>query len=109
MTYLLLTVRFLDDRYHGLLDRDGPPEWPPSPFRLFQALVAGVASRGELDSALGESLAWVQTLDPPMVVAPRSRAGQVVTRFVPNNDGDKKPDRQDRLKGKTFRPTLMLD
>ena len=24
MTYLLLTVRFLDDRYHGLLDRGGP-------------------------------------------------------------------------------------
>jgi CRISPR-associated protein Csb2 len=109
MTHLLVTVRFFEERYHGLLDRDGPPEWPPSPFRLFQALVAGVARHGDLDSVLGESLAWLQTLDPPTIIAPRSRPGQVVTRFVPNNDGDKKPDRQNRLKGKTSRPTLMLD
>ena len=54
MTHLLLTVRFLDDRYHGLLDRGGPVEWPPSPFRLFQALVAGVARRGEL--VVGEDI-----------------------------------------------------
>ncbi|MCI0387987.1 MAG: type I-U CRISPR-associated protein Csb2 [Acidobacteria bacterium] len=109
MTHLLLTVRWLDDRYHGLLAHEGPPEWPPSPYRLFQALVAGVARRGELDSALGESLAWLQRLDPPLLIAPRSRPGQVITRFVPNNDADKKPDRQSRLTGKTFRPTLMLD
>ena len=109
MTHLLLTVHWLDDRYHGLLDREGPPEWPPSPYRLFQALVAGLARRGELESELGQSLAWLQTLDPPMIIAPRSGPGQIVTRFVPNNDGDKRPDRQSRLKGKTFRPTLMLD
>jgi len=48
MTDLLITVRFLDDRFHGLLDRGGPTEWPPSPFRLFRALLAGVARRGEL-------------------------------------------------------------
>lgn len=109
MTYLLITVRWLDDRYHGLLGREGPPEWPPSPFRLFQAIVSGVARRGELDSALGESLAWLQTLAPPTIIAPRSCPGQVITRFVPNNDGDKKPDRQHRLKGKTSHPTLILD
>lgn len=109
MTHLLITVHWLDDRYHGLLDRDGPPEWPPSPYRLFQALVAGVARRGELETEPGEALDWLQSLKPPMIIAPRSRPGQVVTRFVPNNDGDKKPDRQDRLTGKTSRPTLMLD
>jgi len=109
MIHLLVTVHWLDDRYHGLLDREGPPEWPPSPYRLFQALIAGVARRGELDGEPGQALNWLQTLKPPMIIAPRSRPGQVVTRFVPNNDGDKKPDRQDRLTGKTFRPTLMLD
>jgi CRISPR-associated protein Csb2 len=109
MTSLLFTVRWLDNRYHGLLDREGPPEWPPSPYRLFQALVAGVARRGELDSVLGESLDWLQRLDPPLIISPRSRPGQVITRFVPNNDGNKKLDRQDRLTSKTFRPTLMLD
>jgi CRISPR-associated protein Csb2 len=109
MTHLLITVHWLDNRYHGLLDREGPPEWPPSPYRLFQALVAGVARRGELGTEQGIALDWLQRLNPPMIIAPRSRPGQVVTHFVPNNDGDKKPNRQDRLTGKTFRPTLMLD
>lgn len=109
MTHLLITVHWLDDRYHGLLDREGPPEWPPSPYRLFQALVAGAAQRGELEAEPGSALEWLQRLNPPMIIAPRSRPGQVVTHFVPNNDGDKKLDRQDRLTGKTFRPTLMLD
>lgn len=109
MTHLLITIHWLDDRYHGLLDREGPPEWPPSPYRLFQALVAGVARRGELEAEPGGTLEWLERLSPPMIIAPRSCPGQVVTHFVPNNDGDKKPDRQNRLTGKTFRPTIMLD
>jgi len=107
MTHLCITVRWLDDRYHGLLNREGPPEWPPSPYRLFQALVAGVARHGKLDSAIGASLAWLESLPAPMIVAPRSCPGQIVTRFVPNNDGDKEPDRQKRLTGKTSRPTIL--
>jgi CRISPR-associated protein Csb2 len=75
---------------------------------LFQALVAGVARRGALDTEPGRSLEWLQS-KPPIIIAPRSRPGQVVTRFVPNNDGDKEPDRQKRLTGKTSRPTIMLD
>jgi CRISPR-associated protein Csb2 len=108
VTHLLLTVRFLDDRYHGLLDRGGPPEWPPSPFRLFQALVAGVGRRGELDSPIGQSLGLLQKLEPPIIIAPKSKTGQAITRFVPNNDGDKKFDRQERLTAKPTIPTLML-
>ena len=119
MTYLLLTVRFLDDRYHGLLDRGGPPEWPPSPFRLFQAIVAGVARRGELVigpdtpenvnfTDIGKAIGWLQKLSPPIIIAPRSKTGQAITRFVPNNDGDKKPDRQERLTAKPTIPTLFL-
>jgi CRISPR-associated protein Csb2 len=107
MTHLCITVRWLDDRYHGLLNRDGPPEWPPSPFRLFQALVAGSARHGKLDSDIGTSLAWLEALGPPLILAPHARSGQGVQRFVPNNDGDAKPDRQMRLTGKTSRPTLM--
>jgi len=107
--YLCITVRWLDDRYHGLLDRDGPPEWPPSPFRLLQALVAGVARHRALDSVEGKALEWLESLAAPSIIAPRSRPGQVVTHYVPNNDGDKEPDRQKRLTAKTFRPTIMLD
>jgi CRISPR-associated protein Csb2 len=122
MNHLVLTVRFLDDRYHGLLDRGGPPEWPPSPFRLFQALVAGVARRGELVvgddvpanlnfTAVGEALCWLQRYTrehPPTIIAPKSKTGQAITRFVPNNDGDKKFDRQERLTAKPTIPTLFL-
>lgn len=107
MTHLCITVRWLDDRYHGLLNRDGPGEWPPSPFRLFQALVAGIARHGKLDSDIGTSLAWLENLGPPLILAPQAGSGQIVQRFVPNNDGDVKPDRQTRLTGKTSRPTLM--
>lgn len=119
MTHLLLSVRFLDDRYHGLLDRGGPVEWPPSPFRLFQALVAGVARRGELvfgdDSPenadftpTGRAIGWLQQLEPPIIIAPKHKVGQAITRFVPNNDGDKKVDRQERLTAKPTIPTLFL-
>lgn len=108
MTHLCITVRWLEGRYHGLISRDGPPEWPPSPFRLFQALVAGVARRGGLDGPVGNSLKWLAS-KPPLIIAPRSRPGQITTRFVPNNDSDEVLDRQRRLTGKTSRPTIMLD
>jgi CRISPR-associated protein Csb2 len=107
MSHLCITVHWLDDRYHGLLNRDGPPEWPPSPFRLFQALVAGAARHGKLDTDIGTSLAWLETLGPPVILAPHASSGQIVQRFVPNNDGDAEQDRQKRLTGKTSRPTLM--
>jgi CRISPR-associated protein Csb2 len=107
MTYLCITVRWLDERYHGLLNREGPPEWPPSPFRLFQAIVAGVARHEKLNSDVGASLAWLETLGSPLILAPLASSGQVVQRYVPNNDGDAEPDRQRRLTGKTSRPTLM--
>lgn len=108
MIRLVLSVRFVDDRYHGLLTRNGPPEWPPSPFRLFSALVAGVGRRGELEGEIGKALAWLQALEPPIIIAPKAKTGQAITRFVPNNDGDKKPDRQERLTAKPTIPTLML-
>ncbi len=105
--YLLITVHWLDDRYHGVIGRGGPPEWPPSPFRLFQALVAGVARAGKLDTS-APSLRWLESLPAPMIIAPNSRPGQAATHFVPNNDGDRVPDRQGRLTGKKFQPTIML-
>lgn len=108
MTHLCITVRWLDDRYHGLLARLGPPEWPPSPFRLFQALVAGVARSGKLYTT-AESLLWLESLSAPLIIAPRARPGKIVQRFVPNNDGDKLPDRQGRLTGKISRSTILLD
>jgi len=119
MTLLLITVRFLDERYHGLLDREGTPEWPPSPYRLLQALVAGVANRDELligpdtlnnrcYSEVGKAIGWLQQLSPPTIVSPKSKIGRTIINFVPNNDGDKKFDRQNRLTARPATATLFL-
>ncbi|MDE2905137.1 MAG: type I-U CRISPR-associated protein Csb2 [Acidobacteriota bacterium] len=86
---LLIAVRFLDGRYHGREDRfDGADGWPPSPGRLFQALVAGAARGANLHPDDGRALKWLECLDPPRIAAPPARRGRAVRLFVPNNDLD---------------------
>src|SRR3954453_18402502 len=83
MTYgLLISVRFQDGRYHGAGD------WPPSPARLFQALVAGAAQGSVLTDEDAAALRWLEGLDPPIIAAPQMRAGQGFQNYVPNNDLD---------------------
>jgi CRISPR-associated protein Csb2 len=82
MPHLLISVRFHDGRYHGWDD------WPPSPARLFQALVAGAAQGEALAEEDRRALAWLETLEPPAIAAPPERAGQGFRTFVPNNDLD---------------------
>jgi CRISPR-associated protein Csb2 len=79
---LLLSVRFHDGRYHGR------PEWPPSPARLFQALVAGAAKGEALCREDRDALAWLEQLEPPLIAAPTVRAGNGFRNYVPNNDLD---------------------
>lgn len=83
MAWLLLVVRFAEGRYHGQGD------WPPSPMRLFQALVAGVCSRAALGETERRALEWLERLDPPIVCRPVARRGQLVISYVPNNDNDR--------------------
>jgi CRISPR-associated protein Csb2 len=80
---LLISVHFHDGRYHGAGD------WPPSPARLFQALVAAAALPG-LDDTKREALKWLEELDAPIITAPAMRTGQAFSLFVPNNDLDAK-------------------
>jgi CRISPR-associated protein Csb2 len=82
--YLTLHVRAHEGRYHG----DG--DELPSPFRLFQALVAGAGISGPLDQQTKEALTWLEGLpDAPIIASPRMARGQAVTMFMPNNDLDK--------------------
>jgi CRISPR-associated protein Csb2 len=87
-----LTVRFLDPAYHGR-ENGGEPEWPPSPLRAFQALVAaaGALGRGQIRPADREALVWLERLPPPTVVAPTSEAaeGYGYRLSVPNNSLDR--------------------
>lgn len=105
MPDLLITVRFHDGRYHGA----GP--WPPSPARLFQALVAGAACGATLAPADARALAWLETLPPPDIAAPPAGKGRSFTTYVPNNDLDAvggDPARISKIRvGKSVRPMLF--
>ena len=102
---LLLTLRFHDGRYHGAED------WPPSPARLFQALVASAAKGSEIPRNEHNALAWLESLDPPAIAAPTMRDGQSYRNFVPNNDLDAKdgdPERIGEIRvDKLIRPRLF--
>lgn len=85
MRALLIEVRLLADRYHGVGD------WPPSPFRLFQAMVAGAYGGrwvAEPRESKDTAFQWLEGLAPPCVMAPAYVRGRVVQSFVPNNDLD---------------------
>lgn len=90
---LNLTVTFATNCYHGR-SREDELEFPPSPSRLFQALIAGshcgvydVIHRGKRDRALQ----WLETLEPPVIEIPAvCKTGTGITNYVPNND-DKTP------------------
>jgi CRISPR-associated protein Csb2 len=82
MPALLISVRFHDGRYHGA------GEWPPSPARLFQALIAGAARGRALADTDREALARLEALDPPVIAAPTVRNGHGFRNYVPNNDLD---------------------
>jgi CRISPR-associated protein Csb2 len=89
-SYLCLSVAFLDPEFHGRRD-GGELEWPPSPLRLFQALVGTSAARwGErqhLDHA-APALTWLASQPPPIIVAPPGVAGSPYRLSVPNNAMD---------------------
>ncbi|MGE3746021.1 MAG: type I-U CRISPR-associated protein Csb2 [Sphingomonadaceae bacterium] len=82
MPCILITVCLHNGRYHGR------PEWPPSPARLFQALVAGAAHGETLVENAARALEWLERLDSPVIAVPANRAGQGFQNFVPNNDLD---------------------
>lgn len=89
---LRVTVRFLQPYSHGR-GEDGRPEWPPSPLRMFQALVASSVGRVVDPDARARSvaaLAWLENQSPPEIVAPVAVETTAPYRlFVPDNIGDK--------------------
>ncbi len=87
-----ITVRFLQPMYHGRGD-GGDPEWPPSPLRVFQALVA--ASGAHWNERLrveyaAPALRWLERQSSPSIVAAVGLRSQAKYRlYVPDNVGDK--------------------
>lgn len=102
---LLLSVHLHDGQWHGA------GEWPPSPARLFQALVAALGVRGALTEDHVLALRWLESLSAPAIAAPPARAGRGYLTYVPNNDLDAvggDPDRIAEIRtGKTIRPRFV--
>lgn len=85
--YLVLSFRFLSPWFHGRGD-EGMAEWPPSPLRAFQAVVAASARAGTLEST-HDALAWLEGRGAPFVIAPEAIECPVGYRLsVPHNAMD---------------------
>jgi CRISPR-associated protein Csb2 len=80
---LEIEVIFTAGQFHG-------EEWPPSPARLFQALVAAShhGAHGLIHQAVrDEALGWLERQEPPWILAPEAvRQGEHLIDYVPNND-----------------------
>ena len=108
----MISIRFHEGRYHG--QEDGFNEslgWPPSPARLFQALVAGAARGAKIEPRDLQAFKWMENLNAPLIASPWIRRGRSVKLFVPNNDLDTvggDPARIAELRvAKQMRPTFF--
>ncbi|MCS6866127.1 MAG: type I-U CRISPR-associated protein Csb2 [Gemmataceae bacterium] len=89
--HLCFTVRFLQPLCHGRGDGD-EPEWPPSPLRLFQALVAAAAARWNERHRLTyavPALKWLEVQPRPAIVAASGTVSSAPYQlYVPDNTAD---------------------
>jgi CRISPR-associated protein Csb2 len=88
---LVITIRFLQPHCHGRSE-GGEPEWPPSPLRLLQSLVAAAAARWNERRQLEHAkpaLQWLESLRRPAIVASVASAAKVSAVFyVPDNTAE---------------------
>ena len=89
-SHFVLSIGFLDGRFHGRKDGE-KPEWPPSPLRAFQALIAAAARMnfGTLSSRTSAALQWLQQQSAPIILASPGVSSVSSYRLsVPNNAMD---------------------
>jgi CRISPR-associated protein Csb2 len=88
--HLRISVRFLDREFHGRGD-NGESEWPPSPFRLFQALTNAAARLGDdgISARNADALRCLEGLkQPPEIIADRAATTNGYQLYVPDNVSD---------------------
>ncbi len=95
---LVLEIEYLSGVCFAAIGKDSPtPDWPPQPDRIFSALVATWAARGQ-DAQEAEALEWLEKLDPPRMLASDAEPRTAAQVFVPPNDYETPRGALDRLK-----------
>lgn len=83
---LMLEVEYLSGVCFAARGPDSEaPDWPPQPDRIFSALVATWAARGQHPHE-AQALEWLERLPPPRVLASEAAARTRHTVYVPPND-----------------------
>ncbi|MBX9750131.1 MAG: type I-U CRISPR-associated protein Cas5/Cas6 [Roseococcus sp.] len=82
---LAVEVEYLTGVARAANDRGDAPDWPPQPDRLFSALVATWAARGEKPKERA-ALEWLECADPPTIEASSAAWRGAAKVFVPPND-----------------------
>lgn len=109
--HLVITVSLASGRFHGR-GQNGKPEWPPSPFRLFQALVAGAAHTTTIEEAR-PTFQWLEQQSVDSILTPPAYTGQEVTTYVLTNQRDKaigtKKTESELKSAKSLKPMILSD
>src|SRR5881397_3931168 len=94
---LVLEIEFLLGVSFAAIGPDSQvPDWPPQPDRIFSALVATWAARGQSREEL-EALEWLEKLPVPRMLASDAAPRTAAIVFVPPNDP--RSDKQKNAKG----------
>ncbi len=83
---LALEIEYLSGVSFAAVGPDSDtPDWPPQPDRIFSALVATWAARGQRGDEQ-QALEWLEGLPPPRLLASEAEARSAHTAYVPPND-----------------------
>lgn len=124
-SHFCVSIRLLFPAFHGRRD-GGEPEWPPSPLRVFQSLVAATSARLRPEAFARQTrsaFTWLEQQPAPILIAPTGVSSSGYRLSVPNNamdivakawcrgndsnSGDANPATHRTMKA--VRPTLPLD
>ncbi|MSQ97280.1 MAG: type I-U CRISPR-associated protein Cas5/Cas6 [Gemmataceae bacterium] len=96
-SFFCITIRYLQSLGHGRAlshgrGDGGEPEWPPSPLRVFQAIIAAAAGRWNERTRLNHAVSalwWLEQQQSPTVVAASGLVSGIKCQFyVPDNTAD---------------------
>lgn len=111
--YLAIRVHHLQAAFHG--SGDCGSEWPPSPWRLFCALISGAMRHREQFGfeRARTAFQWLERLPAPTILTPKAASGPTVLLQGPPNDLDawvrKKGKGVNLLGQKQISPTFILN